>query len=132
MLPRRFEGILNGTSVTVSEISDNHHVLDVAGRDAEGPGKLPHYRVAVIETGADNHVHVVRLPRDQPAVVAPLCQFAVVALPPIRGQVAPAVWPAAVGVGDTIGVRRLAGGCRVSVIWPLSGAKGTCVVSRRG
>jgi hypothetical protein len=67
--PCCFEGILNGASVAPGEVSDNHHVLDVPGRDAEGSGKLPQYRVAVIEIGADRQVHVVKLAGDQPAVV---------------------------------------------------------------
>jgi hypothetical protein len=71
-LPRCFEGILNGTSVASGEVSDNHHVLDVPGRDAEGSGKLPQYRVAVIEIGTDHDMHVVKLACDQPAVVPPL------------------------------------------------------------
>jgi hypothetical protein len=33
-LPRCFEGVLDGTSVTSSEVGDNHHVLDVAGLTA--------------------------------------------------------------------------------------------------
>src|SRR5215471_13774885 len=72
--PRRLEGILNGTSVASGEVSDNHHVLDVPGRDAEGSGKLPQYRVAVIEIGADHHMYVVKLACNQPAVVPPLGQ----------------------------------------------------------
>jgi hypothetical protein len=73
-LPRCFECILNGTSVASGEVSDNHHVLDVPGRNAKGSGKLPQYRVAVIEIGTDDHVHVVELAGDQPAVVPPLSQ----------------------------------------------------------
>ena len=56
------------------EVSDNHHVLDVPGRDAEGSGKLPQYRVAVVEVGTDHQMHVVKLAGDQPAVVPPLGQ----------------------------------------------------------
>jgi hypothetical protein len=72
--PCCFEGILNGASVAPGEVSDNHHVLDVPGRDAEGSRKLPQYRVAVIEIGADHQMHVVKLAGDQPAVVPPLGQ----------------------------------------------------------
>jgi hypothetical protein len=73
-LPRCFEGILDGTSVASGEVSDNHHVLGVAGRDAEGCRKLPQYRVAVIEVGTDHQMRVVKLARDQPAVIPPLGQ----------------------------------------------------------
>src|SRR4029078_9020185 len=51
-----------------------HRVLDVPGRDAESLGKLPQNEVAVLEVGADNHMRVVKLPCDQPAVVPPLSQ----------------------------------------------------------
>ena len=70
-LPRCFEGILNGASVSSGEVSDHHHVFDVSRRDTEGSGKLPQYRVAVIEIGTDHHMHVVQLACDQPAVVPP-------------------------------------------------------------
>jgi len=73
-LPCCFEGVLNGTVVASGEVSDNHHVLDVPGWDAKGSGKLPQYRVAVIEVGTDHHMHVVKLACDQPAVVPPLGQ----------------------------------------------------------
>ena len=35
-LPCCFEGILNGAGVAPREVGDNHHVLDIPGRDAEG------------------------------------------------------------------------------------------------
>ena len=70
-LPRRFEGILDGTGVATGQVGDNHHVLDVLGRDAKGSRELPQYRVAVVEIGADHQMHVVKLARDQPAVVPP-------------------------------------------------------------
>jgi hypothetical protein len=73
-LPCRFEGVLDGASVASCDVGDDHHVLDVPGRHAEGSGKLPQYRVAVVEIGADHHMGVVKLARDQPAVVAPLRQ----------------------------------------------------------
>ena len=73
-VPRRLERILDGTSVAPSEISDDHHVLDVPGRDAEGLGILPQQRVAVVEIGANHQMRVVKLPRYQPAVVPPLSQ----------------------------------------------------------
>jgi hypothetical protein len=73
-LPRCFEGILNSTSVTSGEVSDNHHVLDVPRRDAEGSGKLPQYRVAVVEVGTDYQMRFVKLACDQPAVISPLGQ----------------------------------------------------------
>jgi predicted kinase len=44
----------------------------VLRRRAEGIGKLPQQRVAVVEIGADHHMRVVKLPRHQPAVVPPL------------------------------------------------------------
>jgi hypothetical protein len=37
-LPRCFEGILNSTSVASSEVSDNHHVLDVRVGTLKAPG----------------------------------------------------------------------------------------------
>lgn len=40
-LPRRLDCILDGTSVALGEISHDHHVLAVPGRDAEGLGELP-------------------------------------------------------------------------------------------
>jgi hypothetical protein len=73
-LPCRFKGILNGTRVATGQVSDNHHVLDEARRDAEGCGKLPQQRVTVVEIGADDHVLVVKLPYDQPAVISPFGQ----------------------------------------------------------
>ena len=73
-LPRCFEGILNGTSVTSGQVSDDHHVLDVLGRDAESLRKIPQYRVAVVEISADHQMPVVKLACDQPAVVPPLGQ----------------------------------------------------------
>jgi hypothetical protein len=73
------ECIFDGAGVASGEISDDHHVLEIPGRDAEGLGKLPQHRVAVVEIGADHHMRVVKLARDQPAVVPPLSQ------PPWRG-----------------------------------------------
>jgi hypothetical protein len=73
-LPRCLECILDGASVASGQISDNHHVFEVPGRDAEGPGKLPQHRVAVVEIGANHQMRVVKLPRYQPAVVPPLSQ----------------------------------------------------------
>src|SRR6266581_5586969 len=58
-LPRCIKCILNGPSVTSGEVSDNHHVLGVSGRDAEGPWKLAQYRIAVVEVGTDHHMPVV-------------------------------------------------------------------------
>jgi hypothetical protein len=73
-LPRCLECIFDGTSVASGEISDDHHVLDVPGRDAEGLGKLPQHGVAVVEVGANHQMRVVKLARYQPAVVPPLSQ----------------------------------------------------------
>lgn len=73
-LPCCLECVLDGTGVTSGEIRDDHHVLDKPGRDAEGLGKLSHYRVAVVEIGADHHMGVVKLARYQPAVVPQLSQ----------------------------------------------------------
>jgi hypothetical protein len=39
-LPRCFKRILNRASIALVEVSDNHHVLDVPGRDAKGLRKL--------------------------------------------------------------------------------------------
>jgi len=73
-VPCRFERILNCAAIALREVSDDHHVLDVPGWDAEGPGKLPHYRVAIIEIGPDHQMRVVLLSGHQPAVVPPLRQ----------------------------------------------------------
>jgi hypothetical protein len=73
-LPCCFEGVLDGTGVASCEVSDDHHVLAVPGRNAEGSGKLPQQPVAVFEIGADHQMGVVKLAGDQPAVVAPLGQ----------------------------------------------------------
>ena len=56
------------------EVGDNHHVLGVPGRNAEGPGKLPQHGVAVAEIGTDHQMHVIKLAGNQPAVVTPLGQ----------------------------------------------------------
>ena len=66
--------ILDSTSVASCQIGDDHHVLDVPGRHAERSRKLPQYGVAVVEIGADQHMGVVKLARNQPAVIAPLGQ----------------------------------------------------------
>jgi hypothetical protein len=73
-LPRCFEGILDRIRVASSEVSYNHHVLDIPGRDAEGSGELPQYRIAEVEIGPDHQVHMVQLTRDEPAVIPPLGQ----------------------------------------------------------
>jgi hypothetical protein len=73
-LPCSFEGILNSAGVAPVEVGDNHHVLDVPGRDAEGAGKLAQYQVAVFEVGPDHQANVIKLARNQPAVVPPLGQ----------------------------------------------------------
>jgi hypothetical protein len=73
-LPCCFKSILDGTGVASCEISHNHHVLDVPGRHAKGFGELPQYRIAILKIGADHHVSVVKLARDQPAVIPPLGQ----------------------------------------------------------
>jgi hypothetical protein len=73
-LPRCLEGILDRTRVASSEVSYNHHVPDIPGRDAEGSGELPQYRIAEVEIGPDHQVHVVQLTRDEPAVIPPLGQ----------------------------------------------------------
>jgi hypothetical protein len=73
-LPCCFKSILDGASVASREISDNHHVLEVPGGHAEGCRKLPQYRVAILKVGADDHMSVVKLARDQPAVIPPLGQ----------------------------------------------------------
>ncbi len=70
-LPRCFEGILDGTGVTSCQVSDDHHVLAVPARNAEGSGKLPQQPVAVAKIGAGHHMGVIKLAGDQPAVVAP-------------------------------------------------------------
>src|SRR6202035_3340775 len=73
-LPRCFEGILDRARVAFSEVSYDHHVLDITGRDAEGSGELPQYRIAEVEIGPDHQVHIVQLTRDEPAVISPLGQ----------------------------------------------------------
>jgi hypothetical protein len=73
-VPRCLECILDGTSVASGEIGDDHHVLDVPGRHAEGSGELPEDRGAVVEVGSDHHMGVVKLAGDEPAVVPPLCK----------------------------------------------------------
>lgn len=65
-------GILDGASVAGRQVSDHHHVLDQAARDAESAGELPQNRVAVVEIGADDYMRVVKMARYQPAVVPPL------------------------------------------------------------
>jgi len=62
--PRCFEGILDRAGVAIGEVGDNHHVIEVAGRHAEGSGKLPPYQVAVIEIGTDHQMRVVKLAGD--------------------------------------------------------------------
>src|ERR1700678_937834 len=57
--------------------------------------------------------------------------LAVVLLPPVGGQVSPAVWSAAVGVGDAVGVSQLAGAGDLG--WPplsvnLPGQRGSAAV----
>src|SRR5579863_9876058 len=74
--PRRLEGVFNGASVALGQVGDDHHVLGVPGRDAEGPGELPHQLVAVIEVGADHQMGLIELAGDQTAVVTPLGQSA--------------------------------------------------------
>jgi len=46
-------------------------VLGVLGRDTERFGKLPQYRVAIVEIGPDHHMLAVKLAGDQPAVIPP-------------------------------------------------------------
>src|SRR6478672_11961399 len=48
-LPRCFECILDGTRVASRKVRDDHHVLDVPGRHAEGFGELAQYPVSVVE-----------------------------------------------------------------------------------
>lgn len=73
-LPRRFEGILDGTRIASREVSDNHHVLDVPSRNAEGFGKPPQHRVADVEVGPDHHMLRVKLACDDSPVIPPLGQ----------------------------------------------------------
>lgn len=73
-LPRCFEGVFDGTSVADDEVSDDHHVLAIPGRNAKGVRELTQQRVAVVEIGADHQVGVVKLAGDQPAVISPLGQ----------------------------------------------------------
>jgi len=40
-LPGRFEGIFDRARVAGGEVSDDHHVLAIPGRHAEGLGELP-------------------------------------------------------------------------------------------
>lgn len=42
-LPRCFYRVLDRAAIALGEVSDDHHVLEVPGRDAEGAGKLPQY-----------------------------------------------------------------------------------------
>lgn len=60
-LPRRFEGVGNGISAAAGEVSDNHHVLEVPVRHAEGAGKLPHHGVTVIEITTNHHMRTIEL-----------------------------------------------------------------------
>ena len=73
-LPCRFEGVLDGTSVGTREVRDNHHVLGVPGRDAEGLGKIPQNRGPVVEVRADHQMGGVKLAGNQPPVVPSLGQ----------------------------------------------------------
>jgi hypothetical protein len=73
-LPRRLDGILDGTSIASGEISHDHHVLDESSRHAEGPRELPQYKGAIVELGSDYHMSVVKLASDKSAVVPPLGQ----------------------------------------------------------
>jgi hypothetical protein len=57
-LPRCLECIFDGTSVAPGEISDDHHVVNVPGRHAEGFGEVPQDRGAVVEVGSDHHMGV--------------------------------------------------------------------------
>jgi hypothetical protein len=70
--PRCFDRILDRACVAIGEVRDNHHVLLIAGRDAERSGQLPQYRVAIIEIGTDHQLRAVKLAGDQPAVIPPL------------------------------------------------------------
>ena len=72
--PGRFECVLDGTGVASREVGDNHHVLDEPGGDAEGSRKLPQHGIAVAEIGTDHQVRLIKLARDESAVVAPLGQ----------------------------------------------------------
>src|SRR5215469_15703904 len=67
-------GVLDGASVAMCQVGDDHYVLEVPGWHVEGGGELAHDRVAVAGIGADRQVGAVELPRDQPAVVARLGQ----------------------------------------------------------
>jgi hypothetical protein len=71
-LPRCLECILDGTSVGSGEIRNDHHVLDVPGRDAERLWKLSQQMVAEVEIGANYQVRIVKLAGYQSAVVPPL------------------------------------------------------------
>jgi hypothetical protein len=71
-LPRCLECILDGTSVGPGEIRNDHHVLDIPGRDAERLWKLSPQMVAEVEIGANYQVRIVKLPGYQSAVVPPL------------------------------------------------------------
>jgi hypothetical protein len=74
-LPRCLECILDGTTVGSGEIRNDHHVLDVSGRDAERLWKLSPQMVAEVEIGANYQVRIVKLPGYQSAVVPPLKPF---------------------------------------------------------
>src|ERR1700677_2857905 len=73
-LPRGRAGIFNSTGVASGEVSDDPHVFCIPGWDAEGVRKLPHYRVAVVEIGADYQMYLVKLASDQSSVVTPFGQ----------------------------------------------------------
>ena len=73
-LPRCFDGIRNGSRVAAGEVSDDHHVLYIEGRDGERSRELRHNGIAVIEVGANHQVHIVKLAGDQPAAIPPLGQ----------------------------------------------------------
>src|SRR5512146_3452292 len=73
-LPCGLERVLDGAGVARCQVGDDHLVLGVPGRHAEGVGKLTYQPVAVVEVGPDDQVTAVDLAGDQPAVVAPLRQ----------------------------------------------------------
>ena len=51
--------ILDRTSVALCEVGDDHHVLDVPGRNAESVRELPQQRFAIVEVGANDQMGLV-------------------------------------------------------------------------
>jgi hypothetical protein len=70
--PGGFDRIFDGPRIAVGQICDDHHVLDVASRDAEGLRELPRDLVPVVEVRPDHHMRIVEFAGDQPPPIPPL------------------------------------------------------------